>query len=92
MTSSEREKIESTLTVSLSPFDLQYRKKATPPPSAGELPQTYIDSHGVEHAFAEQAPLLSEMDEPMREMIASIETTTPLSSKSDFIVKHVKSV
>ena len=28
----------------------------------------------------------------MRQAIASIETTTPLSSKSDFIVKHVKSV
>lgn len=70
--------------------DLQYRKKATPPPSVGEAPQKYIDSHGIEHALAEQAPLLSEMDEPMREAIASIETTTPLSSKSDFIVKHVK--
>ncbi|GAA5866067.1 hypothetical protein JCM3774_000014 [Rhodotorula dairenensis] len=71
---------------------VSYRKKATPPPQSepGAAPQKYIDSHGVEHAFAEEAPLLSEMDESMRDQIAAVETTTPLSSKSDFIVKHVK--
>ncbi|GAA5992971.1 hypothetical protein JCM10908_000775 [Rhodotorula pacifica] len=73
---------------------VSYRKKASPPPlpEPGASPQKYIDSHGIEHAFEEQAPLLSEMDEVLREQIAAVETTTPLSSKSDFIVKHVKHI
>lgn len=72
---------------------LQYRKRPEVPlkidPECGSR-TSYIDSCGVEHAFQTAPPSLAELDEDLRAQIMAVETAAPLSSKSDFIVKHVK--
>lgn len=69
----------------------QYKRAPSPAlRDENDTPQNYLDSHGVEHAFETTAPKLSEIDDELHSTISSIETAAPLSSKSDFIVKHVK--
>ncbi|GAA5826106.1 hypothetical protein JCM3770_003829 [Rhodotorula araucariae] len=71
---------------------VSYRKKGSPDVDAAapDQPARYLDAHGVLHDFEEEPRKLSELDDVSVEKILEIQTATPLSSKSDFVTKHVK--
>ncbi|BGP35067.1 hypothetical protein JCM10296v2_006897 [Rhodotorula toruloides] len=72
---------------------VSYRAKATAAQEEADAPlgkDQYFDSHGVTQSFDTVSPKLNEIDDFSREKILEIQTASPLSSKSDFVVKHVK--
>ncbi|CEQ41752.1 SPOSA6832_03505 [Sporobolomyces salmonicolor] len=76
---------------------VKYRRKddtLQPTDEDKELPERdetkFVDSKGVLRGFETKTPPLAELDQAEIDRIREIETTVPLSSKSDFIVKHVK--
>ncbi|BGP51473.1 hypothetical protein JCM10450v2_007415 [Rhodotorula kratochvilovae] len=71
---------------------VSYRKKGSPDADAParDQPEHYLDAHGVLHDFEEEPRKLSEIDDVSMQKILEIQTAAPLSSKSDFITKHVK--
>ncbi|GAA5889557.1 hypothetical protein JCM5296_005984 [Sporobolomyces johnsonii] len=76
---------------------VKYRRKDVPLQPTDEDQESpekdetkFVDSKGVLRGFETKTPPLAELDQAELDRIREIETTAPLSSKSDFIVKHVK--
>ncbi|BGP27363.1 proteophosphoglycan 5 [Rhodotorula toruloides] len=72
---------------------VSYRAKPAAAPEEANAPlgkDQCIDSQDITQSFDTVAPKLNEIDESSREKILEIQTALPLSSKSDFVAKHVK--
>ncbi|BGP19791.1 hypothetical protein JCM10213_003100 [Rhodosporidiobolus nylandii] len=71
---------------------VKYRARLPPVPvdEDEEPAAAYIDSNGVSHAFDLPVPELSRLEDHELDRIREVDTAEPLSSKSDFIAKHVK--
>ncbi|GAA6018304.1 hypothetical protein JCM10207_000797 [Rhodosporidiobolus poonsookiae] len=77
---------------------VKYRAKAAEPAQPietggdGKPREKYVDSQGVSHEFDIPPPPVRKLDENEIERMKGIATAAPLSSKSDFIVKAIKTL